>query len=153
MKILVAVDESEPSRHALQQALRLIVREDTTFLILAVESPVAIPSSSSYVPGVLGEDVTAIDMQERSELIELEEKRTQTALQWAEQLCKEANVPCITRLELGDPKHVICDIAKQENPDLLVVGSHGYGVVDRVLLGSVSDYVVHHASCPTLVVR
>jgi nucleotide-binding universal stress UspA family protein len=48
---------------------------------------------------------------------------------------------------------VICDVAEREAVDFVVVGSRGLGDVQRLMLGSVSDYVVHHAAAPVLVVR
>ena len=53
----------------------------------------------------------------------------------------------------GDPGEAIIDAAQAEGADMIVVGSHGRGTVGRVLIGSVSDHVVRHASCPVLVVR
>ena len=58
-----------------------------------------------------------------------------------------------TRIEWGEPGSVICAVAAEEHADLIVVGSHGKGVLRRVLLGSVSHHVLHHAPCPVLVVR
>jgi nucleotide-binding universal stress UspA family protein len=84
----------------------------------------------------------------------LEEERAKAALDWAERVCQQAGVPSVVpRLEIGDPKHVICEVAKQEAVDVIVVGSHHKGMVERILTGSVSDYVVHHAECPVLVVH
>jgi nucleotide-binding universal stress UspA family protein len=56
------------------------------------------------------------------------------------------------RASSGDPGSEICRVAS-EGFDLIVIGSHGSGVVRRMLLGSVSHHVLHHASCPVLVVR
>jgi nucleotide-binding universal stress UspA family protein len=53
----------------------------------------------------------------------------------------------------GDPGEAIIDAAQAEGADMIVVGSHGRGAVGRFLIGSVSDHVVRHASCPVLVVR
>jgi len=53
----------------------------------------------------------------------------------------------------GDPGEAIVNAAEAEDVDLIVVGSHGRGPVERFLLGSVSDFVVRHAGCPVLVVR
>jgi nucleotide-binding universal stress UspA family protein len=44
-------------------------------------------------------------------------------------------------------------INASEDADLLVVGSHGAGGFARLIIGSVSNYVVHHAHCPVVVVR
>jgi nucleotide-binding universal stress UspA family protein len=53
----------------------------------------------------------------------------------------------------GSPGEAIVDVATSEDVDLVVVGSHGRGSVGRLLIGSVSEYVVRNASCPVLVVR
>jgi nucleotide-binding universal stress UspA family protein len=53
----------------------------------------------------------------------------------------------------GDPGESIVSAAEAEGADLVVVGTHGRGTIGRLLLGSVSDYVVRRAPCPVLVVR
>ena len=53
----------------------------------------------------------------------------------------------------GSPDSRIVETAQEWNADLIVVGSHGYGRLERLLLGSVSDSVIHHAPCSVLVVR
>jgi len=57
------------------------------------------------------------------------------------------------RVEYGDAAGEICRVAEEEHFDVIVVGSHGSGFVKRVLLGSVSQYLLHHAPCAVLVVR
>ena len=47
----------------------------------------------------------------------------------------------------------ICNAAKEEEVDLIVIGSHGRTGLSHVLIGSVAETVVRHASCPVLVVR
>lgn len=56
------------------------------------------------------------------------------------------------RVELGVPWQTICAVARSERADLIVVGSHGYGVIDRVL-GTTAARVVNHADRDVLVVR
>ena len=47
----------------------------------------------------------------------------------------------------------IVETAEAIHPDMIVLGSHGYSRWERLLLGSVSDSVVHHAPCSVLIVR
>jgi len=54
---------------------------------------------------------------------------------------------------MGSPTSVILDVAEAWKPDLIVVGSHGYPTWERLLLGSVSQAVVNHATCSVEVVR
>lgn len=51
----------------------------------------------------------------------------------------------------GEPKEHICQASKQHGIGLIVIGTRGQGAVRRTILGSVSDYVLHHAHCPVAV--
>ena len=53
----------------------------------------------------------------------------------------------------GPAGEAIVEVARNEQVDLVVVGSHGRGAVGRFFVGSVSEHVVRHAPCPVLVVR
>lgn len=57
-------------------------------------------------------------------------------------------------LEYGSPRVQICEELSQKNPtDLIVIGATGRSAVERLFLGSVTEYVVRHAPCDVLVVR
>lgn len=53
----------------------------------------------------------------------------------------------------GDPADAVVRQAKEEDADLIVVGTRGLNMAQRALLGSVSTKIVHHAPCDVLVVR
>ncbi|HLG51915.1 MAG TPA: universal stress protein [Chloroflexota bacterium] len=53
----------------------------------------------------------------------------------------------------GVPRSVLITIAQQRSVDLIVAGSHGRGLVERLLVGSTTEHLVRHAPCPVLVVR
>jgi nucleotide-binding universal stress UspA family protein len=53
----------------------------------------------------------------------------------------------------GTSESRIVETAEEMKADLIVLGSHGYKAWERMLLGSVSNSVVHHAHCSVLVVR
>lgn len=53
----------------------------------------------------------------------------------------------------SDPKEAICQAVEEMQADLLVLISRGLGKIKRALLGSVSDYLAHHACCPVLVLK
>lgn len=54
--------------------------------------------------------------------------------------------------EIGDPGKALAAYCETHDVDLLVIGRHGAGLLDRVTLGSVGHRLVHHAPCPVLVV-
>jgi nucleotide-binding universal stress UspA family protein len=56
-------------------------------------------------------------------------------------------------LVMGAPVDAILDLGEEIGADLIVMGSRGQGPLGRLILGSVSEGVVHHASCPVLVLR
>ena len=58
-----------------------------------------------------------------------------------------------TRMSRGDPAEEIIGAAQREEADLIVVGSRGHGRLAGLLLGSVAQKIVAHASCPVLVAR
>jgi nucleotide-binding universal stress UspA family protein len=54
--------------------------------------------------------------------------------------------------ELGDPAATIVGFCEQHNADLLVIGRRGAGLIERFILGSVADRLVHYAPCPVMVI-
>jgi nucleotide-binding universal stress UspA family protein len=93
-----------------------------------------------------------VGIYEREALRELRRDGEQ-ALKRVSELGREAGVPVETHLCEGRPGQVLVDEAEQANAELIVIGSHGQGAISDILLGSVSQYVVHHAAAPVLIVR
>ena len=58
-----------------------------------------------------------------------------------------------TNSAFGDPAEQIIALAKERQADLIVIGSRGHGQLAGLLLGSVAQKVLAHASCPVLVMR
>ncbi|XP_027038117.1 uncharacterized protein LOC113666530 [Pocillopora damicornis] len=51
----------------------------------------------------------------------------------------------------GKPGEAICSIIKERGIDLVIMGSRGMGAIRRTFVGSVSDYVLHHAHVPVII--
>jgi nucleotide-binding universal stress UspA family protein len=81
------------------------------------------------------------------------EKEGEEVLAKARTLAKERGVPLATSIRQGHAGNEIVHLAEQQKADLIVVGSHGKSKADRLLLGSISNYVVTHGTITTLVVR
>ena len=80
--------------------------------------------------------------------------------QWAEETLearaaetREAGVAARWTITTGVPFKEIVRAAAEERADLIVMGTHGRGGINRVLLGSVADRVIRTAGCPVLTVR
>lgn len=67
-------------------------------------------------------------------------------------LRKTYSGPGDVHVRLGRPAQVICDLASELGADLIVIGSHGFDVLDR-LIGTTAARVVNHAHCSVMVVR
>jgi len=150
MKFLVAIDGSQAGEHALDKALALAAPLKAEIVLLTVVEPL-----SSYVPEVMLPTGDWVGWRGLPD-VELERKilsAGQALLQKAQDTCQSAQLESRTRLETGQPRDIICYVAKEESPDLLVLGSRGLGSIERLMLGSVSDYVVHHCGSPVLIVR
>jgi len=50
-------------------------------------------------------------------------------------------------------KVALCDYVNKIKPDMLICGSRGMNAMGRILIGSVSDYLVHNSCCSTLIVK
>lgn len=138
--LLIAVDGSASSHHAANQGFGLARQTNSKVtLVFVLESPPVIPVGplSGYV--MTSPPRTEADLERaRAEL---------------KTLAHDSGVPVDTRVELGAPADVICEVADRLNVDLIVIGARGLSAGTRWLMGSVSDRVVHHAPCPVLVVR
>lgn len=53
----------------------------------------------------------------------------------------------------GNPGVGICQVAKDEDASLIVTGSRGLGKIRRTILGSVSEYVLHHSTIPVVICK
>lgn len=88
-----------------------------------------------------------------AELAKLGQEEARKVAAQAAARAEEAGVEARTLVLRGITVQEICAAAETYEPRFLVIGSHGWGVVKRALFGSVSTGVLHHASCPVLVVR
>ncbi|MEN6517335.1 MAG: universal stress protein [Methanospirillum sp.] len=137
--LLLATDGSENARRATEYAIELAAGLSLSF-ILVVHVVGKAPSEAELVRA--GLDVHA--------LLEEEARR---AVKPTLDLLDAAKVPYSLRAALGDPAAVILGIAEKESADLLVLGSRGLGALSGLVMGSVSQKLVHLAPCPVLIVK
>ncbi|CAA6654391.1 unnamed protein product [Spirodela intermedia] len=148
-RVAVAVDGSEESMHALGWSLRNVLSasaKNTVVLLYARPPPPIYPSTDTS--GYLFSDEEITTMEQYNKEVE------NSVIDKAQTILKNHdNIKVEKRIATGDARDVICDTVDRVGADLLVMGSHGYGFVKRALLGSVSDYCIHHAKCPVLIVK
>jgi len=136
--ILCPIDFSEPSRAALQVANALADDPSIHLTILYVHDPTIAGAEAIVFSNRSGSDV-------RREVREFATKVLRPALARAGTTRYVAAV--------GQPAQEILRVAKRRRCDLIVIGSRGLGGIRKLLLGSTTDHVVHHASIPVLAIR
>ena len=148
MKILVATDGSDFSKAAIDILADIVAKPENTSLkiISAVERPTPVAI-----------EPFAVSAEYYNEMEEMGHKKARDCVKQAEtqirSLFPNAALDLTTEVISGRPQRVVVEEAQQWGADLIVVGSHGYGFWSRLMLGSVSNTVVHHAPCSVLVVR
>jgi nucleotide-binding universal stress UspA family protein len=81
------------------------------------------------------------------------ETEGEAVLEKAKKYGTDKGITIFTHLEQGHAGSEIIALAEREKVDLIMVGSHGKSNADRLLIGSVSTFVVTHGTASTMVVR
>jgi nucleotide-binding universal stress UspA family protein len=144
MKVLIAVDDDAASREALAFAERLVSERDEVLVLNVTNYPGLVPLAGD--PFGAGMGAIALDP---ASLAEIDER----AEQLVERTADEIDAKSEGVVERGAPGERICTVADEHAIELIILGSHERGAFGRFVHGSVSDYVVHHAGCPVLVVK
>ncbi len=135
-KILVAVDGSESATKAFQRSIYLAQKCNSKLdLVHVVQCEVGGDSASTFE--------IIEELKDKAKKM-LEEYRIEAA---------KNNVPIQITIMQGDPAKVIIELAKAKSYDLIIMGTRGRSSFQELLIGSVSQKVMHHASCPVMVVR
>lgn len=154
-RILVALDSSSLRQTVFAQAMDLAQATGAKLLLLHVLSAyeegspgIPIRSYQAYYPVL--DDAVWKDYQKRWETFEANRL---AILQQETDRAKAAGVDAELAQAAGDPASTICAVAKSWEADLIVVGSRGRRGLGELLLGSVSNHVMHHAACSVMVVH
>lgn len=141
MNVLIAVDDSTESRHAVDVAYQFFgPGADYSIISVGSRPPIFV---GGYGAGAMP---TASDLT-----LQLD-----TAHSLAEEAVSHAaeRLPgAETDVEDGQPGTIICQFAEEHRSDVIVIGSHERSFWLRLFEPSVGRHVVDHASCPVLVVR
>lgn len=147
MKVILATDGTKQSEDALEITKTLNIKEGDEIRVISVVDmalPLSVDVYAGYLPST--EEI-------ENAVKEKAEKTLETTGDKLKEIFSEKNVSIVLELLNGSPESRIVEKAEEIEADLIIVGSHGYNRWERLLLGSVSDSVIHHAPCSVLVVR
>ncbi|MEN9517537.1 MAG: hypothetical protein RLZZ381_125 [Cyanobacteriota bacterium] len=152
-KILIAVDRSPNNKCVFDTAVSLAQTTGADLMLLHIlskkesEHPIT-PTYTYYYPVV--EEIDYETYQKEYA------KYEQHGIEFLKNLTKKATTAGVktefTQLA-GNPGRLICELANNWSADLVLVGSRGLKGLKEMLVGSVSNYVTHHAPCSVLIVR
>lgn len=153
-KILVAIDFSPLSQYVFEQALDLAKPTHARLLLFHGVTADTV-TLSPPIPGEFGLSPQFVSQVYQSEFLRLEQQvqQTQSLLSHYCQMAQRQGVAAECSYRAIDAGQGLCQAAQQWGADLIVLGRRGRKGLAEAILGSVSNYVLHHAPCAVLVMQ
>lgn len=144
MKVLLAVDEPSYASAITDFVVSHNWDKDTEFIVMSVIEPLKVGNIMAVLPGPVLDEW----MEKRKENAETVTKDTAKRISEA-----FADQKVEKRIVEGFATEELMKAVSLEKPSLMIVGSHGKHGIDRIILGSVSLFLVSHAPCSVTVIR
>ena len=147
MKVLFATDGTKHSSAAIDMLRHFALnRGDSVTIITVIDMavPMGIDIYGGYLP-----DTAQLEKSARENADRILTETADTLRSFFD----DNDIGITTDVLFGTPERRIVEKAEEIHPNLIVVGSHSHSRWERLLIGSVSNSVVHHAPCSVLVVR
>ncbi|XP_067022652.1 uncharacterized protein [Acropora muricata] len=138
--VAIAVDSSDLSEKAFDWFMDNVFHEGDKLVIIH-----SYEWLSPAIPEMIASNAWEKQIEKRDKTVKSLEKKYRRK-------CKALKLEAKIFMEGGPPGQVICKITEQEQASFIVLGSRGEGTVRRTILGSVSDYVIHHTHVPVVTV-
>lgn len=142
-KILFATDNTAHSEKALPQLIDLAKTNDAEVVIL----------NAYYIPEYLKPNNASGYYIDTAKMEKNLEERGKAILEDVYKKLEEHNIKVELIIENGPAGKAIVDAAEKLNCDLIVVGTRGLGNIKNPIISSVSNFVIHNASCSVLLVQ
>jgi nucleotide-binding universal stress UspA family protein len=140
-KVLVPTDFSDSARHAFSYGVSFAREYKAELVLLHVVENLTVGYASDLFPVPMAEVFQEISGYARTELAKLAEE------------AKQKGVAVSDVVAQGKPSAEIIRYAAENGVDMIVLGTHGKGMLDQALFGSTTERVVRRSPCPVLTVR
>jgi universal stress protein A len=140
-RILVPTDFSDSARHALTYGISFAREYEAELLLLHVVETVPVGYASDLFPVPMAEVFQEMSGYAKAELAKVAEE------------ARGKGVTVRETVVQGKPSAEIARVAADEKVDMIVLGTHGKGMLDKAIFGSTTERVVRRAPCPVLTVR
>ncbi len=145
MKVLVPVDFSEITNAVLRTVKTIVEAHGGEIVLFHTVSP------AIYIPYPESLSVDVIDLNILQEIEETKKKEAEEKLKGLLDFLKPLKARFV--VDVGDPRDLILEMEEKEDPDLVVIGSHKKGLIEKILIGSTAEKVVKHSTKPVLVIK
>ena len=154
-KIVVGLDNSDLGLNALQQATTFAQSCDAELKLVHVlmDNEPGAPRFNGYFGGPIYPSINTTMVESYQTDWNRFVERSQAMLDQQVSDTRKADVNTSGVLLYGSPGVKLCEIAETWDADLVVVGSRGLAGISELLIGSVSNHVMHHAPCSVLVIH
>uniref|UniRef100_A0A0C9RYP5 TSA: Wollemia nobilis Ref_Wollemi_Transcript_2919_1255 transcribed RNA sequence n=1 Tax=Wollemia nobilis TaxID=56998 RepID=A0A0C9RYP5_9CONI len=149
----VALDNSNTSKAALKWAIDNLVDRGDRVVVVHVHKDKSDPPQKKLWEDTGSPLIPLSEFREPSLAKQYGVTPDPEVLSMLDTVSKQKEARVVVKIYWGDPREKICDAVEDNKLDCLVVGSRGLGLIKRVLMGSVSNYVVANATCPVTVVK
>ncbi len=146
MRILLATDGSEYSDAAVSEIAERWFPKGSEVRLLSVFEPPMFPVVVPWAGVDFDAEAQKQGQAQAKKILKKAERKLRAGREGAK-------LKISSRVVAGSPKQAILDEADEFQADLIVLGAHGHGRIERLLLGSVSLAIVTHAKCSVEVVR
>jgi len=140
-KVLVPTDFSDSARHAFSYGVSFAREYKAELVLLHVVENLTVGYASDLFPVPMAEVFQEISGYAKTELAKLAEE------------AKQKGVAVSDVVAQGKPSAEIIRYAAENGVDMIVLGTHGKGMLDQALFGSTTERVVRRSPCPVLTVR
>ncbi len=144
-RILIAVDDSECSKKALDHSRYIVAKEHASIALVHVTES---PSPSNYgVDPLMAQQAVIVP-----QTMQIQEENAKKLLEEISESLQDiaSDITCFHRI--GVPRNEILTVSIEWNADLIVMGTHGRKGFDHFISGSVSESVLRRANCPVLII-
>ena len=140
-RLLVPTDFSESARHALIYGISFAREYEAELQLLHVVETLTVGYASDLFPVPMAEVFQEISGYAKAELSKLAK------------VAREKDVAVVEQVVQGKPSAEIIRFAQEQKIDMIVLGTHGKGLLDKALFGSTTERVVRNGPCPVLTTR
>lgn len=145
--VLLAVNGSQATKQAIALTRQLIPAGIQRVTILCAQTPL----NPHYLFGPFATPTP--NWQLTQSLQQAQKEQSEQIIQKAQEKLAGANLAITTLIQTGEPGPIICQIAQQQQADVIILGSDRHPAFRNIRLTATGDYILHHAPCPILLCR